>query len=134
MSSVNNLPVNSKGQQFSAQLEVKTQKYTKHDDILVFSRIGDIKTEGQDKTGSKGGFFKASSNGFFKNFFKYKANAKDVIDIFQTAGMSKDEALKALKYVKESSVARKLSGLSADVVQKQLTNFAIQQHAVSKNS
>ncbi len=79
-------------------------------------------------------FFKASSNGFFKNFFKHKASAKDVIDIFRTAGMSEEKALKALASVKSSSVTRQLSGLSAEAVQKQLTDFAIEQRAGSKHS
>ncbi len=134
MSGINNLPVNSRGQQISAQLEPITKAYPKHYDILVFSRIGDIKIDGQDKTGAKGGFFKPSSNGFFKNFFKHKASAKDVIDIFRTAGMSEEKALKALASVKASSVARQLSGLSAEAVQKQLTDFAIEQRAGSKHS
>lgn len=134
MSGINNLPVNSRGQQISAQLEPTTKANAKHDDILVFSRIGDIKMDGQDKIGAKGGFFKTSSNGFFKNFFKHKASAKDVIDIFQTAGMSKERALKALASVKSISAMRQLSGLSADDVQKQLTNFAVEQKAGSKQS
>jgi len=123
MSSVGNLPVNSKDQPFSAQLEAETLKSAKFDDILVFSRIGDIEIDGQDKTGSKGAFFKASSNGFFKNFFNYKASSKDVIDVFQRAGMSRDDAVRACKNVKELSKSRKLSGLSAYAVREQLTNL-----------
>lgn len=88
-----------------------------------FSRIGKATFEVDGIGFRKAAFFKGISKGFFTNIFNYKANAKDVMDIFQTNGMSKDQAARALENVKNDSKQHKISGLSAQSVKNEIKTF-----------
>jgi hypothetical protein len=122
--SISNMPVNSRGNVYVAQLESKPEHEKKDNDVLIFSRLGTTNIRNKEGDFLKGGFFKASSSGFFKNLFKHKATKADVLAIFKTAGMSDNQANSALQKVKESSKNHGISGLSANVVRTQLESFS----------
>jgi hypothetical protein len=124
MSISNNSPLNSKGNVYVAQLESKPGHKQKDNDVLIFSRLGTTNIKNKEGDFLKGGFFKASSSGFFKNLFKHKATKADVVAIFKTAGMSDNQANSALQKVKESSKNHGISGLSATAVRTQVERFA----------
>jgi hypothetical protein len=124
MSISNNSPVNSRGDVYVAQLESKPGHKQKDNDVLIFSRLGTTNIKNKEGDFLKGGLFKASSSGFFKNLFKHKATKADVLAIFKTAGMSDAQANSALQRVKESSTKHGISGLSANVVRSQVEKFA----------
>jgi hypothetical protein len=122
--SISNMPVNSRGNVYVAQLESKPEHEKKDNDVLIFSRLGTTNIRNKEGDFLKGGLFKASSSGFFKNLFKHKATKADVLAIFKTAGMSDNQANSALQKVKESSKNHGISGLSANVVRTQLESFS----------
>jgi hypothetical protein len=95
--------------------------------ILIFSRLDTTTIKNNEGGFLKGGLFKASSSGFFKNLFKHKATKADVVAIFKTAGMSDTEANSALKRVKDASKNHGISGLSATSVRSQVEKFAAKQ-------
>ena len=123
MTTVKNHPVNSRGNEYVAQLEPTAGRGLKETDILVFSRIGKTTIVGEDGSLLKGGLFKSSSSGFFKNLFKYKARKDDVIAIFKTAGMPEKDIQAAFTVVKAASKKLGISGLSAKAVSEQLNNI-----------
>lgn len=125
MNGANNFPTNLREKEFIAQLEPesKQKRTSKPTDVLVFSRIGKATFEVDGIGFRKATFFKGISKGFFTNIFNYKANAKDVMDIFQTNGMSKDQAARALENVKNDSKQHKISGLSAQSVKNEIKTF-----------
>ena len=122
--SISNTPVNSRENVYVAQLESKPGHKQKDNDVLIFSRLGTTNIQNKEGDFLKGGLFKASSSGFFKNLFKHKATKADVVAIFKTAGMSDTQADLALKKVKESSKNHGISGLSATVVRTEVERFA----------
>jgi hypothetical protein len=122
--SISNMPVNSRGNVYVAQLESKPEHKQKNNDVLIFSRLDTTTIKNNEGDFLKGGLFKASSSGFFKNLFKHKATKADVVAIFKTAGMSDAEANSAFKRVKEASKNHGISGLSATSVRSQVEKFA----------
>lgn len=126
--SISNMPVNSRGNVYVAQLESKPGHEQKNNDVLIFSRLDTTTIKGNEGGFLKGGLFKASSSGFFKNLFKHKATKADVVAIFKTAGMSDIEANSALKRVKEASKNHGISGLSATSVRSQVEKFTAQRN------
>ena len=124
MTTVKSLPVNSRGNEYVAQLESKAGRELKETDILVFFKIGKTTITGKDGNLLKGGLFKNSSSGFFNNLFKYKARKDDVIAIFKTAGMTPADAETAFNEVKQISKERGISGLSATAVRTRVEKIA----------
>jgi hypothetical protein len=119
-----NMPVNSRGNVYVAKLESKPGHKQKDNDVLIFSRLGTTNIQNKEGDFLKGGLFKASSSGFFKNLFKHKATKADVLAIFKTAGMSDAQANSAFQKVKDASKSHGISGLSANVVRNQVESFA----------
>jgi hypothetical protein len=124
MSTSSNSPLNSRGNVYVAQLESKPGHKQKDNDVLIFSRLGTTNIQNKEGGFLKGGLFKASSSGFFKNLFKHKATKADVLAIFKAAGMTDAQANSALQKVKDASKSHGISGLSANVVRSQVESFA----------
>jgi hypothetical protein len=129
--SIPNMPVNSRGNVYVAQLESKPDHEQKNNDVLIFSRLGTTTIKNNEGGFLKGGLFKASSSGFFKNLFKHKATKADVVAIFKTAGMSEAKANLALQRVKEASKNHGISGLSANSVRSQVEEFTAKKKLTS---
>lgn len=101
-----------------------TRREKKDTDILIFDRIGKTgitDTKGKNKIG---GLFRGASNKPWTALFgRVKANNQDVYNIFRSHGMSQEEALAALKNVKDTSNNMKLSGISSNAVSTEIDNF-----------
>ena len=126
--SISNTPVNSRENVYVAQLESKPKHKPKDNDVLIFSRLGTTTIRNEEGNFLKGGLFKASSSGFFKNLFKHKATKAEVLTIFKTAGMSDIQANSAFQRVKDASKNHGISGLSATSVRSQVEKFNAQRN------
>ncbi len=113
-------PVNNRGVEFIADFKPKVGREIKRNDIVIFDRIGTTNKKATDNTFKKGAFFKAASDSLFTKLFRYRANSKDVQDIFKSAGMNESAAERALQNVKSESKKRGLSGLSAQAVEEEI--------------
>ena len=113
-------PVNNRGVEFIADFKPKVGRETKRNDIVIFDRIGTTNKKATDNTFKKGAFFKAASDSLFTKLFRYRANSKDVQDIFKSVGMTKSDAESALQNVKAQSKNLGLSGLSAQAVEDEI--------------
>jgi hypothetical protein len=113
-------PVNNRGVEFIADFKPKVGRETKRNDIVIFDRIGTTNKKATDNTFKKGAFFKAASDSLFTKLFRYRANSKDVQDIFKSVGMTKSDAESALQNVKAQSKNLGLSGLSAHAVEEEI--------------
>lgn len=114
---------NNAGSNVEMDFTKKSGRSEKHSDILIFDRMGGMKKIDSQGHPVKGALLRGASNKLFTMLFRTKANHQDVYNIFRTNGMNPKEAKAALLHVKMVSERQKLSGISAQAVQEQLTKF-----------
>ena len=103
----------------------KKGRLEKATDILIFDRMGNTaKTNNQGKP-IRGALLRGASNKLFTMLFRTKANNQDVYNIFRTNGMNPAQADAALSNVKAKSEQLKLSGISAQAVQFEISQFKL---------